>query len=132
MEIVRIRGVNRFGTRQREDFIHVNSALPAVRNLHTASRHQEGFADNGQALALEVLFFYKKVRNAGFVLQGDEAMALCGSRALAADDQSPYPYRRAVPEALQILGIHQPQLRMTAAPELHRVRAGGGALDREV
>lgn len=52
-----------------------------------AGGQQKGLSDNDQAQPLEGAAGHEKIGDAGFVFQGQEAVAFGGSRALTADDQ---------------------------------------------
>ena len=129
---MRAGGVLRFGVGQRFDFLHEDGRLVTFGTLDDPMGEQEGFAGDDEAQALEGVLADKQVGDAGFVFQRDEAMALGGPRALAADRHAGDAHRHAVRQDVEVAGAEDSLRAMPLAPQSHRVRAGARALGLEI
>lgn len=122
MEVVRAGRMLRGSSWERANFGHIYSRLIALRSLETTLREQEWFRCDDHPQPVEGFLFNEQVRDSRFVFEGDETMALCRSRPLAADCHSRHCDGNAVWEVLQILRPEDFPIRIRVAPKAHRVR----------
>ncbi len=82
----------------------VEGGLSAFGDLEAAVAEEEAFGGDGEAVALEGVAGDEEVGDAGFVLEGDEAVAFGGAGTLAADDEAGDCHRSAVRELVEVGG----------------------------
>jgi hypothetical protein len=77
VEIMRGGCLEAIDSRQRADLGDEHGGLIAFRPLEAALREKKRLGGDDHAEKMEVLFFDKEVDDACFVLQRDEAVAVC-------------------------------------------------------
>ena len=131
MKVVGLCDVLGLDSWQRVNLSDIDRRLFTFGDLDATLRQQERFGGNDEPQSLESLLMDEEIRDAGLVLQADEAMSLGRARALAADDHAADPDRHAMREDMQISGALKLQ-GASIPPQLHRVRPGRGSLGGEV
>ena len=82
----------------------VDGGLVAFGDLEPAMTEEEGLGGDGELVLLEGVAGDEEVGDAGFVFEGDEAVAFGGGRALAADDHAGDADRGAVAKVVKVGG----------------------------
>lgn len=103
MEVV-TGGIEDGGEREGFEGGGVEGGLAALRDLETPVGEEEARAGDGVAVELEGVAGDEEVGDAGFIFQGQEAMALGGAGALAADDHPPNREGGAVGHGVEFAG----------------------------